>query len=176
MKDREKEGNNRGLPCHSEKIPAWLVLLDNLPSLALFVMGFLIINQLSLPGAIAYGIYVIFSIMWFWAKICPYCHHYGIQACPCGYGLISASLFKKMEDKPFRKVFKKHIIVQYPNWFVPFAVALYLLITEYSNRLLIMALLFSVTGFVIIPLISKLAGCRNCKVKDDCPWMMKKGK
>jgi hypothetical protein len=34
-------------------------------------------------------------------------------------------------------------------------------------------IIFSITGFVIIPLISKLAGCKNCEIKEDCPWMTK---
>ena len=67
--------NDPAIPCHSKKIPLWLVLLDNIPTLLLFVFGFLIINQLSLIGAIFFVIYVFLSLVWFWAKICPLCHH-----------------------------------------------------------------------------------------------------
>jgi hypothetical protein len=33
--------------CYSGKIPLWLVLLDNIPTLLLFVLGFLIIYQVQ---------------------------------------------------------------------------------------------------------------------------------
>jgi hypothetical protein len=163
-------GNNTA-PCHSRRIPLWLVLLDNIPTLLLLVLGFLIINRVSLIGAIAFGIYALVSVIWFWAKICPYCHHYGTYACPCGYGTISSELFKRKEDKSFRIVFRRNIGIQFPNWFVPLAVAVYLIITSYSKTILLLTILFVIIGFVVIPVISKLVGCKNCEIKEDCPWM-----
>jgi hypothetical protein len=158
-------------PCHSKKIPLWLVLLDNIPTLLLFLLGFLIINQASLTGAVAFGIYALFSVVWFWAKICPYCHHYDTLACPCGYGAISARIFKRKDSKSFRKVFRKNIGIQFPNWFVPLAVALYLISTAYSKTILYLTISFIIVGFIVIPAISKFVGCRNCEIKEDCPWM-----
>jgi hypothetical protein len=64
------------VPCHSKGIPVWLVMLDNILTLLLFVLGFLIVLQISLLAAIAFGIYTLISVVWFWAKICPYCHFY----------------------------------------------------------------------------------------------------
>jgi len=146
-------------------------LLDNIPTLLLFLLGFLIIYEVSLPGAIVFGTYALFSIVWFWAKICPYCHHYDTLACPCGYGAISANIFRRRDFKLFKKVFRRNIVVQFPNWFIPFAVAIYLLMTKYSTEILILTILFSLIGFVIIPVISKQVGCKNCEIKEDCPWM-----
>lgn len=160
-------------PCHEKKIPLWLVLLDNIPTLLLFILGYLIINQLSTVAATVFAFYALFSIVWFWAKICPYCHHYNTLACPCGYGIISSRLFKQKNDKPFRKVFKQNIGIVFPNWFVPFAIAIYLMATRYSNELLVLTISFSLTGFVIIPTISKLIGCKSCEIREGCPWMKK---
>jgi len=162
---------NNITPCHSKKIPAWLVLLDNIPTLLLFLLGFLIVYQVSLIGAVAFGTYALFSVVWFWAKICPYCHHYGTFACPCGYGIISAKMFRRKEDKTFRKVFRRNLAIQYPNWFIPSGVAVYLLLSNYSKSILYLTISFIIVGFIIIPLISKLVGCRNCEIKEDCPWM-----
>jgi hypothetical protein len=158
-------------PCQSRKIPLWLVLLDNIPTLLLFILGFMIIKILSTIGAIIYAVYALFSIVWFWAKICPYCHHYGTQACPCGYGAISPRFFKRNDPKSFKKVFKRNILIVFPNWFVPAGIAAYLLITRFTKEELVLTILFSVIGFIIIPLISKLVGCKNCEIKEDCPWM-----
>jgi hypothetical protein len=159
------------VPCHSKGIPLWLVLLDNIPTLLLFVLGFLIVCQISLLAAIAFGIYTLISVIWFWAKICPYCHHYDTLGCPCGYGKISARFFRRMENKSFKRVFRRNIGIQFPNWFVPLAIAVYLLLTDYSKEILYLTIAFTTVGFIVIPAISKLVGCKNCEIKEDCPWM-----
>jgi len=56
------------VPCHSRKIPLWLVLLDNIPTLLLFLLGFLIIYKVSLAGTIVFETYALFSIVWLWPK------------------------------------------------------------------------------------------------------------
>ena len=166
-----KINKNNTISCHSRKIPLWLVLLDNIPTLLLFLLGFLIINQVSFTGAIAFGTYAVLSVVWFWARICPYCHHYGTLSCPCGYGAISAKIFKRRDSNLFKKVFRRNIGIQFPNWFVPLAVAIFLISTHYSKGNLYLAISFALIGFIVIPAISKLVGCRNCEIKEDCPWM-----
>jgi hypothetical protein len=165
--------NNDGTntPCHSRKIPLWLVLLDNIPTILLFILGFLIMNIISTIAAILLAVYAVFSVVWFWARICPYCHHFETYACPCGYGIISSKLFLRRDWSFFKKAFKHNILIMFPNWFIPFFVGVYLLITNYSSKVLVLIIIFSTIGFLVIPLISKLAGCKNCEIKDDCPWM-----
>lgn len=168
---KKKITENNPVHCHSRKIPLWLVLLDNIPIFILFLLGILIISRVSITGAILFGIYALFSVIWFWAKICPYCHHYDTLACPCGYGAISSMIFKRRDSSLFKKVFRRNIVVQFPNWFIPAAIAVFLLITRYSTEILILAIAFSLIGFIIIPVISKQVGCKNCEIKEDCPWM-----
>ena len=158
-------------PCHTKKIPLWLVLLDNVPTLTLIALGVWIISGFSVIAAVVFGFYALFSVVWFWWKICPYCHHFDSLACPCGYGVISSRFFKRGRGKSFKKVFRRNIFIQFPNWFVPLGVAIYRLSTNYSTGLLILSIAFCLVGFVIIPSISKLVGCRNCEIKEDCPWM-----
>lgn len=55
-------------PVIQEKIPLWLVLLDNVPTLILFVLGYILINQLSTIAAIVFAAYALFSIVWFGQK------------------------------------------------------------------------------------------------------------
>jgi hypothetical protein len=174
LTEQKKPDNDITLPCHSREIPLCLVLLDNIPTLGLFLLGIIIINQISTIGAIIFGFYTLFSVVWFWAKICPYCHHFNTLACPCGYGVISPKLFKKGIDKSFRKAFRRNIGIQFPNWFIPLAIAIYLISTGYTKEILILTTSFVIIGFVIIPAVSKLVGCRNCEIKEDCPWMTMK--
>ncbi len=157
--------------CQRTRIPLWLVLLDNIPTLLLFMLGFLILDRVSTAAAIAYALYAAGSVVWFWAKICPYCHHYGTLACPCGYGIVSSRLFRRQNTLQFRKVFRRNLPVVFPNWFVPAGVAVYLLATDFSGEILVLTLLFSFIGFILIPVISRLVGCRNCEIKENCPWM-----
>ncbi len=164
-------GNVADASCHTRRIPLWLVLLDNIPTLLLFILGVLIIYGLSPLFSILFGVYTLFSVVWFWGKICPYCHHYGTYACPCGYGAISPKFFSRKDSKSFKKVFRRNLVIVFPNWFVPFGVALYLLLTHYTTYLLVLTIIFSVIGFIIIPFISKEVGCKNCEIRDDCPWM-----
>ncbi len=158
-------------PCHSRKIPLWLVLLDNIPTLLLFILGFLIIDQISSAAAIIFATYTLFSVVWFWAKICPYCHHFNTYACPCGYGAISPRLFKKRDTSSFKTAFKRNIWIVFPNWFIPLGIAVYLLSTRFTKEILIQTSIFILIGFILIPIISKLVGCKNCEIKEDCPWM-----
>lgn len=167
---------DQNIPCHLKKVPLRIIVLDNIPTLILFVLGFLIVYKVSLSLGILYGFYALFSIIWFWSRICPYCHQYNTLACPCGYGIVSGRLFKKKESKSFRKVFRKNIIIQYPNWFIPLGFAVYLIVTKFSYQTLYLVIAFSIDGFIIIPSISKIVGCRNCDSKEDCPWMTAKSR
>jgi hypothetical protein len=90
--------------------------------------------------------------------------------------VLSARFFGRRTHRSFKTVFRRNLPVVYPNWFVPVAVAAYLLITGYSIYLLILTLAFCLIGFALIPLISKFVGCRNCEIRDDCPWISGKKK
>jgi hypothetical protein len=85
--------------------------------------------------------------------------------------VVSSKLFKKGTGKSFKKVFRRNISIQFPNWFVPLAFAVYLISSSYTKEILVLSIFFVLIGFVIIPVISKLVGCKNCEIKEDCPWM-----
>jgi hypothetical protein len=51
------------------------------------------------------------------------------------------------------------------------AFAVYLISSSYTKEILVLSIFFVLIGFVIIPVISKLVGCKNCEIKEDCPWM-----
>ena len=173
MADDGKTKDQCGPEC-GRVVPPHLVLLDNIPTLLLFILGYAIIARLSIAGALCFLAYALASVIWFLARICTYCRYYGTVSCPCGYGIISARLFGRKTGRSFRKAFRTNIIAQFPNWFVPPAVGAYALITDFSLQMLILVILFCIDGFLVIPLISKLVGCRNCETRADCPWMSKK--
>jgi len=152
-------------------VPLWLVLLDNIPTAILFLLGAAIMGFVWRPLSILMMLYNLLSIILFWRLICPHCRHFSTRACPCGYGVAAARYFDKKEGGDFRKIFKKYISVMYPCWFIPFAAGLYLLYARFSGIILGLFSAFLIVGFVLIPLISKLVGCKGCTLKDQCPWM-----
>ncbi len=170
--DLMADGANCGIPnACARVVPAWLLLLDNIPTLGLFVLGAVLLWMLWPPLAIAILAYDLLSIVLFWGRICRYCKHFDTKACPCGYGVLAPRLFHKKEAKSFRDVFRKNIVIMFPCWFIPLGVGGYLFASKYSWEILTVFLSFIVLGFVLIPAISKFVGCKGCNLKEECPWM-----
>ena len=164
--------NNSTKVCKKE-IPIWLIVLDNVPTVILFCLGIILMIQLNIISGVIYSIYILVSIAWFWARICPYCESFGTRNCPCGYGIISARIFKKRSGEDFKNIFKKNIFILFSLWVVPPFTGIYLLVSKFSMITFVYLFIFCLTGLFIIPFISKIAGCKNCSIKDDCPWMKK---
>lgn len=157
----------------ARKTPRWLVAIDNIPTIALFILGAAIIWFASWLLMVAYAVYCAISIVLFWRIICSYCHHFNTSACPCGYGSVAPRFFKSRLAKgtEFRSIFRRNITIMFPVWIVPLLVGIYLTIYQFTNIIFLTLILFCIDGFVIIPSISRLVGCRDCEIKDDCPWI-----
>ena len=171
---------NCGIPASCQReIPTWLVLLDNIPTAVMFLLGAAILWQVGWPLSLLFLLYCAAAIVLFWGRICPYCHHFGTRACPCGYGMMAKRFFHPKPATPgkdFRSVFRRNIGIMFPCWFVPLVAGIALLFNRSSAPLLTLFVSFCVVGFVLIPMISILVGCRACEIKEDCPWMTKKQK
>jgi hypothetical protein len=168
--------NNENTKCNildscERIVPTWLVLLDNVPTIILFVLGSVLVGIAWWPLAIPMMLYNLSSIVMFWRLICRYCPHFGTRACPCGYGAIAAQFFSRKNGGSFRKIFRKNIAIMYPCWFIPTGVGIYLLFERYSRDLMLIFSAFVIVGYVLIPVISRFVGCRGCDLKDQCPWM-----
>jgi hypothetical protein len=92
-------------------------------------------------------------------------------SCTTGFGDIAARLFEKRDETLFSKKFKTFIPLLSLLWFIPFVAGVYLLKLDFSYYLLGIVVGFSIFGFVLVPLIPMLTYCRNCPIKNDCPWM-----
>ena len=170
--NKNDSGADCGIPNACERIvPTWLIVLDNAPTVVMFLLGSALIWNISRLFSILFLIYCSLSIILFWGLICPWCNHFGTAGCPCGYGRIASRLFKRRRGKEFRRVFRQNIIVVFPCWFIPLGTGIYLLWTRFSLMLFSLFLAFCLVGFVMIPAISRLVGCKSCKFKDECPWM-----
>lgn len=170
QKKADEEGNC-GIPdkCH-RAVPGWLVAVDNIPTFTMFLIGAAMLWLIWWPLSIIFLGYAFGSIVLFWAIICPYCHHYGTKACPCGYGVMAQRFFKRKKGD-FRTIFQRNLSIMYPNWAVPFIAGVYLLWKDPAMITIGLFVAFCIVGFAIIPAISKFVGCAGCEIKDQCPWM-----
>lgn len=159
----------------SRNVPGRLILLDNAPTAALFALGTAILWLYWWPFALLYVVYCILSIILFWKYICTHCHHYGTQACPCGYGRIAPKYFPKrtIDANGFKPVFRRNIAVMFPCWLVPIIAGIYHTFSSGPNPISIALLAtFCAVGFAVIPLISRLVGCKRCGIRERCPWVV----
>jgi hypothetical protein len=152
-------------------VPAWVVAVDNIPTIAMFLLGSALIWKAGPLYSLLYLIYCLLAIFMFWYLICPWCRHFGTSGCPCGYGSISSRLFKRKSGREFKKVFRKNIGMLLPCWILPLGTGIYLLWTSFGRAVLFLFLSFCIVGFILIPAISKYVGCKSCTIKDECPWM-----
>lgn len=56
----------------------------------------------------------------------------------------------------------------------PFGFAAALGYLAYCFLAIVLFVAFCLLGFVAIPFIAKLVGCRGCEIRDQCPWMSRK--
>ncbi len=150
--------NEKTAAACERRIPLSLVLLDNVPTALLYVLGTVIFFQAGPAWGFPFAAYAAASLVWFWARICPACAHYDTAGCPCGYGAISARLFRRKTGVDFRKTFRRNIVFLFPLWFLPPALGAYLLVSNFSGLLLAELVAFCVIGFALIPLVSRLVG------------------
>jgi hypothetical protein len=125
---------------------------------------------------IPFWIYVPFSVIWFWRFICTYCSHYDTGCCPCGYGKFAAKLFLYRDETKFKQAFNRNIGMVLGYWIVPLVAGIYLMLYDYSLFSLVIFIIACIDGFILIPLISRNVGCKECPIRDDCPWIGEDGK
>lgn len=170
MTEKKSAEPDCGVPNDCTRIVSnWIIVVDNVPTLIMFALGTFLLFFLYWWLALGYALYCALSIVMFWAIICPYCSHFDTKACPCGYGSIAPRYFKRKQGE-FPKVFKKNIAIMFPCWLLPIFGGVYMLYSGFSWPMFVFFLSFCIDAFIIIPGISRLIGCKDCEVKDDCPW------
>jgi hypothetical protein len=171
----EKYNHNAdcGIPDACERmVPRWLIILDNVPTIVMFILGSVLLGQIGAIFSILFLAYCGLSIVLFWYLICPWCHHFGKSGCPCGYGRISSQLFERRTGKEFKRVFRRNIVIVFPCWITPVVAGFYLVWTEFTWTVFYLLLSFCFVGFILIPAVSRFVGCKSCKIKNECPWML----
>jgi len=169
-------------PCHPLSVPAYTgmqTFLHNLPYILMTVLGAAVLLQ-SFEGpwahvtAGAYLLYGLIGALWIMVFVCPFCRFWGTNSCPCGYGRVAARIRDRQPGDRFNEKFSKHIPVIVPLWFLPLVAAGPVLVRGFTWALAILAMIFVVDAFLILPRFSSQHGCRDCPQRASCPWMKNK--
>ncbi len=145
-------------------------LLNNVPGILTYVLGSIILFHLWIVFGALYILFCIVGIVLFWRLICPFCPSYDKKCCPCGYGKVSYRFFRKGDPSRFSRMFKTYIPVFSLIWIFPFLGGIALLLRNASPYFVFLLLSFLILGSVLVPLFSKVHGCRDCTIKEECPW------
>ena len=160
-----------GPPETLENYPFRTIVIANLVSIGIYLIGAFIIYQLGLVWLLIYLLYVLWLEIRLLKRSCTGCYYYG-KYCAWGKGKISSLLFKKGTTNKFigGKITWKDIIPDFLVTLIPLIVGIALLVMKFDWLiLLLLAVLVLLTtagnGFVR----SKLA-CRYCKQREIyCP-------
>jgi hypothetical protein len=147
------------------------MLLNDTPAIITWFFGAIIMYYFGLIILILYFLSVVLYIFGFAGLLCTYCPLYGTSACTTGFGDIAKTLFVKKDETLFSEKYKIFIPLLSLLWFIPFVAGIYLLWLSFSWFLLGILIIFSVFGFVLVPMIPTLTYCRKCPLRYDCPWM-----
>lgn len=161
------------------RISTQTVVIDNAPTVTLWILASILLFNINWFYVVLFWIYVPVSVIWFWRFICTYCTHYDTGCCPCGYGSAAPKLFLFRDESKFKEAFNRNIAIVFPYWFVPLIAGGYLIYNAYPDIpswLLIVFVLAMIDGFVLVPLVSKIVGCKKCPTRESCPWAKEGGR
>ncbi len=145
-------------------------LLNNIPGMLTYALGSVILFHLWVLFGVLYLFFCIIGIVLFWTLICSHCPSYDKRCCPCGYGTVSSRFFKKGDPSRFPRMFKTYIPVFSLIWIFPLLGGVILLLGNFALYYLLLVLSFFIVGFVLVPLFSRVHGCKDCSMKEKCPW------
>lgn len=145
-------------------------LLNNIPGILTCALGSIILIHLWIVFGILYLTFCAAGIILFWRLICPCCPSYDKRCCPCGYGKVASRFFEKGDPSRFPRMFKSYIPLFSLIWMFPLVGGFILLSRNPTLYFLLLLLSFFVVGFLLVPLFSRVHGCKDCPIKEECPW------
>jgi len=156
---------------HFEEYPVWIILLSNLVTLLIYLLGMCIIFQLGIVWMVAYVIYIVILEVSVMKKSCVNCSYYG-KSCAFGRGKLSAALFKKGNPRKFtqKEIKCRDILPDFLVSIVPIVVGIVLLIINFTWLLVLNIIMIVLLGSLGNSLIRGSLTCKFCKQrKAGCP-------
>ena len=154
-----------------EKYPYWIIIISNVFSIAIYLIGAFIIYQLGSIWLVSYLLYILWIEIRILRRSCVNCYYYG-KYCAFGKGKISYLLFKKGDSKKFiqDKITWKDIIPDFMVSVIPMLVGIAILIIDFNWFLLTMIVILALLTFTGNALVRGSLACKYCKQREiGCP-------
>jgi len=154
-----------------ENYPCWIMLISNFVSIAIYIIGAIIMSQIGLVWLVLYLLYIVWLEIRVMRHSCVNCFYYG-KYCAFGKGKISSWFFKKGSPRNFinRSITWKDIIPDFLVSIIPLIVGIILSILHFSWLRIILIVLLVLVGSVGNGFVRGSLACRFCKQREiGCP-------
>lgn len=156
--------------CH-ENYPIMIVIVSNLLSFLIYLIGAFILYQFNLIWVIFYVLFILLLEFRLMRGHCVDCYYYG-KTCAFGKGRLSALFFQRGNPEKFNqvKITWKDIVPDFLVFLVPVLAGILLLVLEFSLTILILIIALFLLGFFGNALVRGKLACRYCKQRAiGCP-------
>ena len=154
-----------------DNFPLWILLLTNLISITIYLIGLYIMLNLGILFTALYIGYLILVEIRLLAKSCKDCYYYG-KVCAFGKGKCSALFFKRGKPENFLKteITMKGIIPDFLTFIFPLIGGFVLLISNFSWLVLVLLVILVILGFGGNVVVRGSFACKCCKQRViGCP-------
>jgi len=154
-----------------ENFPCWIIIISNLVSIAIYLIGAYIIYQLGIIWLLFYLLYIVVLEIRLMKRSCVNCYYYG-KFCAFGKGKISSLFFKKGDSQKFikDKITWKDILPDFLVSIILIVVGIALLILNFNWLILSLIILLVILTSVGNGFVRGSLACKFCKQKEiGCP-------
>lgn len=158
-------------PVRYENYPFSTVIVSNLISVLIWVIGAFILSLIGLPWAFLYLLFVFALEFRLVSGHCRDCYYFG-KTCAFGKGRLSALLFSKGNPEKFCSITLtwKDIIPDFLVFLIPVIAGIVLLVQGFSWTILVLVIVLLVLGFAGNAFVRGQLACRFCKQRGiGCP-------
>lgn len=158
-------------PACFENYPRETVIVSNLVSVLVWVIGAFILSRIAILWAVLYIIGILVLEYRLLSGHCTDCYYFG-KTCAFGKGRLSARFFPKGSPEKFSSMTLtwKDILPDFLVFFIPVIGGIVLLVQGFSWTLLILVIVLLVLGFAGNAVVRGQLACRFCKQREiGCP-------
>ncbi len=154
-----------------ENYPAWIVIISNLVSMGIYVLGFLIIYRIGLVFSILFLLYILLLELRLIGSHCTRCFYWG-KVCGFGKGKISSWFFRKGDfskfcDNEFTWI---DMIPDLLITLIPLIIGIIILIIDFDLLLLFALMLLIILTTTGNAYVRGSLTCKYCKQREiGCP-------
>ena len=154
-----------------ENYPCWIILVSNLVSIAIYLIGAFIIYQLGTIGLLFYLVFIFGLEIRLMKRSCVNCYYYG-KYCAFGKGKISSLFFKRGNSHKFikDKITWKDILPDFLVSIIPIIAGIVLLILNFNWLIISLIVLLIIFASAGNSFVRGSLACKFCKQREiGCP-------